>query len=153
MAFPPLILVMAIVATFGGEHISSSPPSLSIIPDATRIVRATSLGPTDSLRRCGHRDGSHKRIILRHMLPNVMATYLIAAGRSVAPSRKPPFLGLGVSEPIPAWGLMLREDGRSITGVYWTSVFPGLAIALAVFGFFVFGDALRDVLDPRLRRG
>ena len=161
MAFPPLIIVMAIVATFGNEpHFVIAAISFSIIPDATRIVRATSL----QVRRIPYVDAaiamgySHKRIILRHMLPNVMATYLIIAtgaiGGAILAEAALSFLGLGVSEPIPAWGLMLQGGtDESITGVYWTSVFPGLAIALAVFGFFVFGDALRDVLDPRLRRG
>tara|TARA_Y100000588_G_scaffold301313_1_gene323161 strand:- start:587 stop:865 length:279 start_codon:yes stop_codon:yes gene_type:complete len=91
------------------------------------------------------------------MLPNVMASYLIittgAVGGAILAEAALSFLGLGVSEPIPAWGLMLQGGtDESITGIYWTSVFPGLAITLAVFGFFVFGDALRDVLDPRLRQ-
>ena len=160
MAFPPLILVMAIVAIFGNEpHFVIFAISFSIIPDATRIIRATSL----QVRRVPYVDAaiamgySHTRIILRHMLPNVMASYLIivtgAVGGAILAEAALSFLGLGVSEPIPAWGLMLQGGtDESITGIYWTSVFPGLAITLAVFGFFVFGDALRDLLDPRLRR-
>ena len=161
MAFPPLIMVMAIVATFGNEiHFVIFAISFSIVPDSTRIIRASAL----QVRRIPYVDAAislgfgHARIILRHMLPNVMASYLIiftaAVGGAILAEAALSFLGLGVNEPTPAWGLMLQGGTEeSMTGVYWTAVFPGLAITLAVFGFFVWGDALRDVLDPKLRRG
>ena len=161
MAFPPLIMVMAIVATFGNEiHFVIFAISFSIVPDSTRIIRASAL----QVRRIPYVDAAislgfgHARIILRHMLPNVMASYLIiftaAVGGAILAEAALSFLGLGVNEPTPAWGLMLQGGTEeSMTGVYWTAVFPGVAITLAVFGFFVWGDALRDVLDPKLRRG
>ena len=161
MAFPPLIMVMAIVATFGNEiHFVIFAISFSIVPDSTRIIRASAL----QVRRIPYVDAAislgfgHARIILRHMLPNVMASYLIiftaAVGGAILAEAALSFLGLGVNEPTPAWGLMLQGGTEeSMTGVYWTAVFPGIAITLAVFGFFVWGDALRDVLDPKLRRG
>jgi len=161
MAFPPLIMVMAIVATFGNEiHFVIFAISFSIVPDSTRIIRASAL----QVRRIPYVDAAislgfgHVRIILRHMLPNVMASYLIiftaAVGGAILAEAALSFLGLGVNEPTPAWGLMLQGGTEeSMTGVYWTAVFPGVAITLAVFGFFVWGDALRDVLDPKLRRG
>ena len=161
MAFPPLIMVMAIVATFGNEiHFVIFAISFSILPDSTRIIRASAL----QVRRIPYIDAAislgfgHARIILRHMLPNVMASYLIiftaAVGGAILAEAALSFLGLGVNEPTPAWGLMLQGGTEeSMTGVYWTAVFPGVAITLAVFGFFVWGDALRDVLDPKLRRG
>ena len=161
MAFPPLIIVMAIVATFGNEiHFVIFAISFSILPDSTRIIRASAL----QVRRIPYIDAAislgfgHARIILRHMLPNVMASYLIiftaAVGGAILAEAALSFLGLGVNEPTPAWGLMLQGGTEeSMTGVYWTAVFPGVAITLAVFGFFVWGDALRDVLDPKLRRG
>ena len=161
MAFPPLIMVMAIVATFGNEiHFVIFAISFSIVPDSTRIIRASAL----QVRRIPYVDAAislgfgHARIILRHMLPNVMASYLIiftaAVGGAILAEAALSFLGLGVNEPTPAWGLMLQGGPEeSMTGVYWTAVFPGVAITLAVFGFFVWGDALRDVLDPKLRRG
>ena len=161
MAFPPLIMVMAIVATFGNEiHFVIFAISFSIVPDSTRIIRASAL----QVRRVPYVDAAislgfgHVRIILRHMLPNVMASYLIiftaAVGGAILAEAALSFLGLGVNEPTPAWGLMLQGGTEeSMTGVYWTAVFPGVAITLAVFGFFVWGDALRDVLDPKLRRG
>ncbi|MEE2689321.1 MAG: ABC transporter permease [Pseudomonadota bacterium] len=159
MAFPPLIMVMAIVATFGNElHFVVFAISISIIPDSTRIIRSNAL----QVRRFPYIDAAvslgfgHARIILRHMLPNVMASYLIiftaAVGGAILAEAALSFLGLGVNEPLPAWGLMLQgATEESMTGVYWTAVFPGLAITLAVFAFFVWGDALRDLLDPRLR--
>ena len=161
MAFPPLIMVMAIVATFGNEiYFVIFAISFSIVPDSTRIIRASAL----QVRRIPYVDAAislgfgHARIILRHMLPNVMASYLIiftaAVGGAILAEAALSFLGLGVNEPTPAWGLMLQGGTEeSMTGVYWTAVFPGVAITLAVFGFFVWGDALRDVLDPKLRRG
>ncbi len=161
MAFPPLIMVLAIVATFGNAmpYVIAA-ISVSIIPDSVRIIRANALqvrqAPyVDSAIALGY---SHTRIIFRHMLPNVMAPYLIiftaAVGGAILAEAALSFLGLGVNEPTPAWGLMLQGGTEeSITGVYWTAVFPGVAITLAVFGFFVLGDALRDVLDPKLRRG
>jgi peptide/nickel transport system permease protein len=160
MAFPPLILVLAIVATFGNEmpYVIAA-ISVSIIPDSVRIIRANALqvrqAPyVDSAIALGY---SNTRIIFRHMLPNVMAPYLIiftaAVGGAILAEAALSYLGLGVNEPTPAWGLMLQGGTEeSITGVYWTAVFPGVAITLAVFGFFVLGDALRDVLDPKLRR-
>ncbi len=160
MAFPPLIMVMAIVATFGNDiHFVIFAISFSIVPDSTRIIRASAL----QVRRVPYVDAAislgfgHARIILRHMLPNVMASYLIiftaAVGGAILAEAALSFLGLGVNEPTPAWGLMLQGGTEeSMTGVYWTAVFPGVAITLAVFGFFIWGDALRDVLDPKLRR-
>ncbi|MGH2375153.1 MAG: ABC transporter permease, partial [bacterium] len=100
--------------------------------------------------------GSHSRIILRHMAPNVVAPYLVMLtaflGQAILLEASLSFLGLGVSEPTPAWGLMLR--GAAVDFVQrapWMAIFPGLAISLAVLGFNVFGDSLRDALDPRLR--
>ena len=161
MAFPPLIMVLAIVATFGNAmpYVIAA-ISVSIIPDSVRIIRANAL----QVRQAPYVDSaialgfSHVRIIFRHMLPNVMAPYLIiftaAVGGAILAEAALSFLGLGVNEPTPAWGLMLQGGTEeSITGVYWTAFFPGVAITLAVFGFFVLGDALRDVLDPKLRRG
>jgi len=161
MAFPPLIMVLAIVATFGNAmpYVIAA-ISVSIIPDSVRIIRANAL----QVRQAPYVDSaialgfSHARIIFRHMLPNVMAPYLIiftaAVGGAILAEAALSFLGLGVNEPTPAWGLMLQGGTEeSITGVYWTAFFPGVAITLAVFGFFVLGDALRDVLDPKLRRG
>jgi peptide/nickel transport system permease protein len=99
---------------------------------------------------------SHTRIILRHMLPNVMAPYLIILtsniGQAILLEASLSYLGLGVQEPTAAWGLMLQGGAEEYAeSAPWVAVFPGLAIAVAVFGFNLFGDAMRDILDPRLR--
>ncbi len=160
MAFPVIIMALAIVSIFG----SSLPYlifaiTLPIVPDCARIVRSNalqirSIPYIDAARALGF---SHTRIILRHMLPNVMAPYLIiftsAIGGAILLEASLSYLGLGVQEPTPAWGLMLQGGAEEyLESAFWMSFFPGLAIALAVFGFNMFGDAVRDVLDPRLRR-
>ena len=96
------------------------------------------------------------RIVLRHMLPNVVAPYLILLtaflGQAILSEAALSFLGLGVAEPTPAWGLMLR--GASVQFVQqapWLAIAPGVALSLAVFAFNLLGDSLRDHLDPRLR--
>ena len=99
---------------------------------------------------------SHVRIIFRHMLPNVMAPYLIMltafVGQAILLEASLSFLGLGVQEPTAAWGLMLRGAAVEFAETApWMGIFPGLAISLAVFAFNPFGDSLRDALDPRLR--
>jgi peptide/nickel transport system permease protein len=90
------------------------------------------------------------------MLPNVMAPYLIMLtaflGQAILLEASLSFLGLGVAEPTPAWGLMLRGAAVQFAeAAPWMAIFPGLAISLAVFAFNLFGDSLRDALDPRLR--
>jgi peptide/nickel transport system permease protein len=107
----------------------------------------------DAARACGF---SHTRIIMRHMVPNVMAPYLIMitafVGQAILLEAVLAFLGLGVQEPTPAWGLMLKSGAEEYAeSAPWIPIFPGLAISLAVFGFNLFGDALRDALDPKLR--
>jgi peptide/nickel transport system permease protein len=96
------------------------------------------------------------RIILRHMLPNVMAPFLILVtaflGQAILSEASLSFLGLGVSEPTPAWGLMLRgASAQFIERAPWLAIAPGIALSLAVFAFNLLGDSLRDALDPRLR--
>jgi peptide/nickel transport system permease protein len=99
---------------------------------------------------------SRARIILRHMFPNVMASYLVMLtaflGQAILLEASLSFLGLGTAEPTPSWGLMLRGAAVEFAeSAPWMAVFPGLAISAAVFAFNVLGDALRDVLDPKLR--
>ena len=159
ISFPIIILAMAIVAILGsgtGNLILAI--ALSFIPRAERVVRSSALAIrqtvyVDAARAIG---AGHWRIIFRHMVPNVVAPYLIMLtaflGQAILLEASLSFLGLGVSEPTPAWGLMLR--GAAVDFVQrapWMAIFPGLAISLAVLAFNVFGDALRDALDPRLR--
>lgn len=132
--------------------------TIPIIPDCARVLRSSSL----SLRELPYVDAaramgfSHWRIITRHMIPNVMAPYLILVtafmGQAVLLEASLTYLGLGVQEPTPAWGLMLQGAAEQYArSAPHTAVIPGLAITTLVLGFSVFGDALRDVLDPRLR--
>ena len=99
---------------------------------------------------------SHTRIIFRHMVPNIVAPFLIMFTAFIAQAilleASLSFLGLGVTEPAPAWGLMLSGNAADFyREAPWMILFPGLAISLAVFAFNLFGDALRDYLDPRFK--
>ena len=158
-AFPVIILALAVVAILGtgaGNVILAI--ATPMVPRCARVVRASALSVrempyVDAARASGF---GHRRIILRHMLPNVMAPILIMAtaflGEAILLEASLSFLGLGVQEPIAAWGLMLRGAAVQFAETApWMAIFPGLAISLAVFGFNLFGDSLRDALDPRLR--
>jgi peptide/nickel transport system permease protein len=159
IAFPTIIIALSIVSVFGSElrHVILA-ICLPFIPDAARIVRSSALAIreipyVDAARALGF---SHTRIILRHMVPNVMAPFLIILtaniGQAILLEASLSYLGLGVQEPTPAWGLMLQGGAEEYAeSAPWVAVFPGLAIALAVFGFNLFGDGVRDALDPKLR--
>jgi peptide/nickel transport system permease protein len=159
IAFPTIIIALSIVSVFGSElHNVILAICLPFIPDAARIVRSSALAIreipyVDAARALGF---SHTRIILRHMVPNVMAPFLIILtaniGQAILLEASLSYLGLGVQEPTPAWGLMLQGGAEEYAeSAPWVAVFPGLAIALAVFGFNLFGDGVRDALDPKLR--
>ncbi len=161
LAFPTLLLLIAMVAALQ--------PSLTVVfltigivgwAGMARLVRGQvlvvrELEYVQASRALGARDA---RIILRHVLPGVVAPVVIAATLGVAGAimaeSSLSFLGLGVQPPTPSWGAMIA-DGRDLDQLRhapWTSVFPGLAIASAVLGFNLLGDALRDALDPRAVR-
>jgi peptide/nickel transport system permease protein len=159
LAFPLLILALAIVAVLG-----RSIPNLivaiaiPVIPRTARVVRASALAVKENVfveaaRAVG---SSHIRVMFRHMVPNIMAPYLIVLtaqlGGAILTEASLSFLGLGTAEPTPSWGLMLSGGAPMYAEkAPWLAIFPGLAISLAVFGFNLFGDSLRDALDPRLR--
>ena len=159
MAFPLIILALAVVAVLGpGIDKVIIAITIPFIPQCARVVRSSALAIreipyVDAARACGF---SHTRIIMRHMVPNVMAPYLIMitsfVGQAILLEAVLAFLGLGVQEPTPAWGLMLKSGAEEYAeSAPWIPIFPGIAISLAVFGFNLFGDALRDALDPKLR--
>jgi peptide/nickel transport system permease protein len=159
LAFPLIILALAVVAILGtGMTNVILAITIPMIPRAALVTRSSALAIrempyVDAARAAGFR---HVRIIMRHMLPNVMAPYLIMLtaflGQAILLEASLSFLGLGVSEPTAAWGLMLRGAAVQFAETApWMAVFPGLAISLAVFAFNLFGDSLRDALDPRLR--
>jgi len=159
MAFPLIILALAVVAIFGtGIFNVIIAITIPVIPRAARIVRASALAIrempyVDAARANGF---SNSRIIFRHMMPNVMAPFLIIltaqVGQAILVEASLSYLGLGVQEPVPAWGLMLRGGAQEYAeSAPWVAIFPGLAITLAVFGFNLFGDSLRDWLDPKMK--
>src|SRR5271166_2298566 len=159
MAFPLIIMALAVVSIFGtGVHNVIVAITIPLIPRCARVVRSSALAIreipyVDAARACGF---SHSRIILRHMVPNVMAPFLIMltafVGQAILAEASLSYLGLGVQEPTPAWGLMLQGGAEEYASTApWIAIFPGLAIALTVFGVSLFGDALRGVLDPKLR--
>jgi peptide/nickel transport system permease protein len=159
LSFPLIIMALAVVATLGsGVWNVVLAITIPMVPRCARVIRSSAL----SIRRTAYVDAaraagfSRGRIILRHMLPNVMAPYLVMLtafmGQAVLLEASLSFLGLGVAEPTPAWGLMLKGAAVDFAETApWLALSPGLAISAIVFAFNLFGDALRDVLDPRLR--
>ncbi len=161
LAFPTLLLLIAMVAAFQ--------PSMGVVfatigvvgwAGIARLVRGQvlvvrQLEYVQAIRALGARDW---RIMLQHVLPNVIAPVVIAATLGVAGAIMAEaalsFLGLGVPPPTPSWGSMIA-DGRDLDQLRrapWTSIFPGMAIGMAVLGFNLLGDALRDALDPKQHR-
>jgi peptide/nickel transport system permease protein len=159
MAIPTLILALAIMSALG-QSLNNVVLAIAIpqIPRANRVVRSQALAVKESefvlaARAIGSSD---MRIILQHVMPQCVAPWLIIAtaglGTAIIAEAGLSFLGLGVPEPTPSWGSMLTGRVRNYYAVApWLAIWPGLAISVAVYGFNLFGDALRDVLDPRLR--
>jgi len=159
MAFPLIIMALAVIAIFGsGVYNVIVAITIPLIPRCARVVRSSALAIRevpyiDAARACGF---GHTRIIIYHMVPNVLAPFLIMltafVGQAILAEASLSYLGLGVQEPTAAWGLMLQGGAEEYASTApWIAVFPGLAIALTVFGFSLFGDALRDAIDPKLR--
>ena len=159
LSFPLIILALAIVAILGNAlHNVIMAITVPMIPRCALVLRSSALSIrempyVDAARAAGF---GHTRIILRHMLPNVMAPFLILMtsflGQAILLESSLSFLGLGVQEPTAAWGLMLRGAAVELAETApWMAIFPGFAISLAVFAFNLFGDSLRDALDPKLR--
>jgi len=159
LAFPLIIMALAVVAIFGtgAENVIIAIVT-PFIPRCARVVRSNALALreipyVDAARALGF---SHARIIMRHMIPNCMAPFLIMLttflGQAILLAASLSYLGLGVQEPTPAWGLMLQGGAEEYAeSAPWIAVFPGLAITLAVFAFNLFGDSVRDTFDPKLR--
>jgi peptide/nickel transport system permease protein len=164
LAFPIIVLALVVVAAFrksvvGGVDVNLIIAiSIPILPRVARVVRAAAFSVrvmpyVDAARTAGY---SNTRIIFRHMAPNVVAPYLIMLTAFIAQAilleASLSFLGLGVTEPTAAWGLMLSGNAADFyREAPWMILFPGIAISLAVFAFNLFGDSLRDFLDPRFK--
>ena len=159
ISFPALVLLISLVAV-AGPGLWSVTWILGILlaPGTSRVVRSAVIGirhlPYIESASCI--GAGHSRVILKYVLPNVLAPIIVLAtvqlGTAILAESTLSFLGYGVPPPHPAWGGMLSGTGRAfMLQSPWLSIWPGLAISLAVFGFNMLGDALRDELDPRLR--
>jgi peptide/nickel transport system permease protein len=164
LSFPIIVLAMVVIAVLGKKQVGGidvnliAAIALPIIPKMARIARSSTLSIAampyiDAARAAGF---SHSRIILRHIMPNIIAPYLIMVTAFIAQAilleASLSFLGLGVTEPTPAWGLMLSGASADFyRDAPWMILFPGLAITFAVFAFNMFGDSLRDWLDPKMK--
>jgi peptide/nickel transport system permease protein len=159
LSFPLIILALVVVVVLGnGTTNVILAITVPMIPRCALVVRGSAL----SLREMPFVEAARAlgfgpmRIILRHMLPNVMAPFLIMLtaflGQAILLEASLSFLGLGVAEPQAAWGLMLRGAAVEFAErAPWMALYPGIAISLSVFAFNLFGDSLRDALDPKLR--
>ncbi|PYN38958.1 MAG: peptide ABC transporter permease [Candidatus Rokuibacteriota bacterium] len=158
LAFPFILLAIAVIGVLG----PSLPVIIVVIGVSSWVVYARVVrGAVLSLRErefvqaalaLGSRDG---RILLRHILPNAFTPWLVVAtldmARVIVIESALSFLGLGVQPPTPTWGSMLADGRVYISTAWWLATFPGLAILVTVLGINLFGDGLRDTLDPRLK--
>ena len=161
LAFPQLILALAIASILGPavQNVVIA-IAIPIIPRAARVVRATALSVKENvyIEAVSALGAGRSRIVLRHIVPNVVAPYIIMVtaqlGGAILAEAALSYLGLGAAEPTPSWGLMLSGSALSYAEkAPWIPIVPGIAISLGVFGFNLFGDSLRDALDPKLRKG
>ena len=159
LTLPGLVLALAMLAVLGAGFGSLiAVIGLVLAPGVARVVRSDTLvvsatGYIEAARAVGARD---RRILALHVLPNVRATILVLAslalGNAILFEAALSFLGLGVQPPQPSWGNMLSGPARAYFEVApWMALFPGLAVSLAVLGFNLLGDSLRDLFDPRLQ--
>jgi len=160
-SFPFLVVILSMMAVLGPGMLNLI-LALGVLGAAagSRVIRGATISVmqntyVEAARALG---AGHLRIMVRYLLPNVAATIIILAtiglGAAILAESALSFLGFGVPPPYPSWGAMLSGSGRSFMyRAPWMAIWPGAAISLAVFGFNMLGDALRDVLDPRLRGG
>ncbi len=159
MAFPPIILALGLMAARGASINNVVIALVAVLlPGATRVVRAQALSikELDYVLAARAIGASSWRIMLRHMLPNVAATCIVLStitlGYAIVVEATLSFLGVGIPPDVPTWGGMLTLGAtRYVEVAPWLAIFPGVAIAVVVFAVNLLGDALRDVLDPKLR--
>jgi peptide/nickel transport system permease protein len=158
LAFPGILLALSVVAILGpGLNNAMVAVGVAAIPSYTRVVRGSVLSArasvyVDAARVVGCSD---RRIMFRHILPNVLAPVIVLSTLGMATAiitgTSLSFLGLGAQPPSPEWGAMLSGGRDHLRSAWWISTFPGLAIMLVVLAMNVVGDGLRDALDPRLK--
>ena len=155
MAFPALVLALAIVAVLGPDLLNAM-IAIAVVntPGFARLVRGETLvvRELDYVQAARAMGASPLRIVARHVCPSVSGNVLVygslKASAALITESALSFLGLGVQPPTPSWGYMLAT-GMQYTQAWWMSIFPGLAIFLTVLGLNLIGDAARDVIDPR----
>jgi len=158
LAFPGVLLAIVIVATLG-PNLTNALIAISItqVPIYTRIVRSVVMSVREAEFVQGAKALGAKsfRVVLRHVLPNSLSPLIVqltlSIGTAILDVAALGFLGLGAQPPQPEWGLMIRDGFTQFVRAPWMSIFPGIAIFFSVVGFNLLGDAVRDVLDPRLR--
>jgi peptide/nickel transport system permease protein len=159
LAIPNLLLALAIISVLGPSLTNTIIAiGIGFIPGTTRVLRSQAISIqqrpfVEAARSIGAGD---LRILFRHIAPNCIAPIIILASNGLAfaiiAEASLSFLGLGILPPEPSWGGMLSGSVQNyITLAPWLAIFPGLAITIVALGFSLFGDAMRDVLDPRLR--
>lgn len=159
LTIPGLILAMAVAAALGPGIVNMVIAiSLSWWPGFARLVRGEVMARKEEMYVTAARaiGASPRRILFRHILPNVMTPVIIKMsldmGFAILTVAALGFIGIGVRPPTPEWGTLLSIARNYLPEYWWTAIFPGLAIFVAVFGFNLLGDGLRDVFDPRARR-
>jgi peptide/nickel transport system permease protein len=158
LAFPSILLALSIVSVLGPSlNNAMIAVGISVVPVYVRLVRASALQTRDLLFVEAARviGVGHASIMVRHLLPNVLAPLVVVATLGVATAiivgASLSFLGLGAQPPTPEWGAMLNDGRGFIRTGWWLTVFPGLAIMITVLSINLIGDGLRDMLDPRMR--
>ena len=158
LAFPGILLAIAIVATLGPSLINVMiAVGIGAVPVYTRTVRGSTLSvrQTEYVEAARAAGATTARLLVRHILRNIAAPILVLAtlgvGINILIAAGLSYVGLGAQPPTPEWGAMLSGARQYLRDAWWTAVFPGLAITVAVVGVNLLGDGLRDALDPRLR--
>jgi peptide/nickel transport system permease protein len=159
LTVPSLILAMAVGAALGPGLVNLIIAiSLSWWPGFARLVRGEVLGKKEELfvQAALAAGAGHARVLAVHILPNIMSPIIVKVsldiGFAILTVASLGFIGIGVRPPTPEWGTMLSTARGYMPDFWWSAVFPGIAIFLAVFSFNLLGDGLRDVLDPKARR-
>lgn len=157
LAFPPLVLALIAVFALGpGLTNAMIAVGIAAIPAYARVTRGEVLSAKQNLyvQAAQAVGATHRLVILRHVLPNIIAPNIVVAalgtGTAILAGSALSFLGLGAQAPLPEWGLMLAQGRGFMRLAWWLTFFPGLGIMLTVMSLNLLGDGLRDVLDPRL---
>jgi peptide/nickel transport system permease protein len=161
MSFPPLIITLALLTWIGPGIVQVIVVlSLAMGIRGSRVVRGQVMAVTQNayIEAAQTLGAGHLRIIFRHVLPNTVTPIIVLASlelpAAILTEASLSFLGFGIPPPFPSWGQMLARDSRQyMQAAPWMAIAPGVALSMAVFGWNIFGDALRDLLDPRLQAG